>query len=259
MSKNDLRNYLKKHIETTQLTIKANTIRAFFMSVTATLLLALAMINMPKKIESMTAPFDPEITITCVPIPPINDDEAPAVPSGISEPTTIVIEGTKQIAGKYVPVPDLKIGTEIDFAAIDKLPYSLSTVGNAESIKELFQKSPVDVDLNIGVKVNKAPSSEEVVSIFEVQKEPTVDLAQLQGLIEYPPMARKARIQGKVIVSVLINKTGKSQKCEIIHSDNSMLDEAAINAVLKASFTPAIQNGYPVNCKVTIPIVFKLK
>ena len=55
MSKNDLRNYLKKHIETTQLTIKANTIRAFFMSVTATLLLALAMINMPKKIESMTA------------------------------------------------------------------------------------------------------------------------------------------------------------------------------------------------------------
>ena len=150
-------------------------------------------------------------------------------------------------------------GTEIDFAAIDKLPYSLSTVGNAESIKELFQKSPVDVDLNIGVKVNKAPSSEEVVSIFEVQKEPTVDLAQLQGLIEYPPMARKARIQGKVIVSVLINKTGKSQKCEIIHSDNSMLDEAAINAVLKASFTPAIQNGYPVNCKVTIPIVFKLK
>ena len=72
-------------------------------------------------------------------------------------------------------------------------------------------------------------------------------------------MARKAGIEGKVIVRVLVGKDGKPMKSVVQNSDSQMLDQAAKDAVMKSVFTPAIQNGQPITCWVSIPITFKLR
>jgi protein TonB len=81
----------------------------------------------------------------------------------------------------------------------------------------------------------------------------------LQKSIEYPEMARKAGIEGQVIVRVLVGKDGKPKKAVVQYTDSKMLDKAAVKAVMKQVFTPAIQNGRAITCWVSIPIKFKLR
>jgi len=72
-------------------------------------------------------------------------------------------------------------------------------------------------------------------------------------------LARKAGIEGQVIVRVLVGKDGKPKKAVVQYTDSKMLDKAAVKAVMKQVFTPAIQNGRAITCWVSIPIKFKLR
>ncbi|MBL7993460.1 MAG: energy transducer TonB, partial [Candidatus Kapabacteria bacterium] len=42
-------------------------------------------------------------------------------------------------------------------------------------------------------------------------------------------------------------------------TDSDLLNDAAIKAVMSSVFTPAIQNNQPIDCWVSIPIVFRLR
>ena len=75
----------------------------------------------------------------------------------------------------------------------------------------------------------------------------------------YPDMARKAGIEGKVIVKVLVGKNGKPEKAQIIKNPGTdIFDESVINAVMNSTYTPAIQNGRPVKVWLMVPFSFKL-
>lgn len=75
----------------------------------------------------------------------------------------------------------------------------------------------------------------------------------------YPEMAKRAGIEGKVIVKVLVGKNGKPEKAQIIKNPGTdIFDEAVINAVMNSTYTPAIQNGRPVKVWLMVPFVFKL-
>jgi protein TonB len=75
----------------------------------------------------------------------------------------------------------------------------------------------------------------------------------------YPEIARKAGLEGRLVVRVLIDKDGKPQKAQVVKSTGiEAFEESAIDAVMKSSYSPAIQNGRPVKCWMTIPIKFSL-
>ena len=64
-----------------------------------------------------------------------------------------------------------------------------------------------------------------------------------------------------MIISVLVGKDGKPKpgKARVEDSTNEMFNQAALDAIMKTSFTPAIQNGQPIEVPVTVPIVFRLR
>lgn len=100
----------------------------------------------------------------------------------------------------------------------------------------------------------------DIKDFVVVEKAPKVDISQLQKLIEYPNLALKSGTQGKVIVKVLVSKTGEILKKKIIYSDSQLLDNAALEAINKyGKFEPAVQNGQNVACWVAVPINFKLR
>jgi len=75
----------------------------------------------------------------------------------------------------------------------------------------------------------------------------------------YPEMARKANIQGIVIIEAVISKTGKVVDARVLRSmGKSGLDEAAIEAVMQWEFTPATLNGVPVDVYMTLTVDFRL-
>ncbi len=76
----------------------------------------------------------------------------------------------------------------------------------------------------------------------------------------YPPLARRMREEGKVLLRVLVTADGAAGKISVsTSSGSSRLDTAAENAVARWRFVPAKQDGRSVEAWVVVPIVFKLE
>jgi TonB family protein len=74
---------------------------------------------------------------------------------------------------------------------------------------------------------------------------------------QYPTDAKAARVQGAVVLSVAINKTGDVESVKLIKGD-PLLAPAAIEAVKQWKYRPYILNGEPVNVETTATIQFTL-
>jgi periplasmic protein TonB len=102
----------------------------------------------------------------------------------------------------------------------------------------------------------------EYDGIFEaVEEMPKIigGLSALQKNIYYPEIARKAGIQGKVFLEVVIGKDGEVEKIKVLKGIGIGCDEAAIAAVMKTKFAPGKQRGKPVRVQLGIPISFVLE
>ena len=94
---------------------------------------------------------------------------------------------------------------------------------------------------------------------YDTPPRPEGGFAELQRRVAYPEVARKAGIQGKVLVQVKIDENGDVVEHQILESlGNNGCDEAALNAVKSVKWVPAKQGDDPVAVWVAIPIVFKL-
>ena len=79
--------------------------------------------------------------------------------------------------------------------------------------------------------------------------------------LKYPELARKAGIQGRVLLAVKLDRDGDVINTRIKESlGPNGCDEAAINAIKAVKWKPAMKNNKPVDfCWVYVPIEFKLK
>lgn len=118
-----------------------------------------------------------------------------------------------------------------------------------------------DVEKNVVEEQKKevTKNTEKVFKQFEVDKAPApVNLGSVQGSIRYPEMARQTGTEGKVSVTVLVGKDGSVEQIISISGPEVFKDEVA-SKVMNLRFTPAIQQGNPVRCQVTVPFNFSLK
>ncbi len=75
----------------------------------------------------------------------------------------------------------------------------------------------------------------------------------------YTEQAREKEIEGVVLLEVLIDETGRVRKVKVLKKLGFGLDEAAIEAVRKSSFTPGMRDKTPVATKIQIPFRFVLE
>ena len=77
---------------------------------------------------------------------------------------------------------------------------------------------------------------------------------------DYPAAAKELGLEGLVVIKVKVSKEGLPLSSSIAASSgHKILDEAAIESVLKWKFIPAKKNGKPINGYVQIPIEFRIK
>ena len=78
--------------------------------------------------------------------------------------------------------------------------------------------------------------------------------------LKYPAAAQKAGIQGKVIVSMIVDKEGNITDPKIIKGITPLLDAEAIRIISDMpQWKPGTDKGEKVNVQYTIPLVFKLQ
>jgi beta-glucosidase len=86
----------------------------------------------------------------------------------------------------------------------------------------------------------------------------------MQGLIVhrahlvYPSDAKAARVQGKVMLQVIIGKDGTVQSVRVVNSDSPLLEDAGIDAVKQWQYRPYILNGEPIEVETTATVTFSL-
>ena len=77
--------------------------------------------------------------------------------------------------------------------------------------------------------------------------------------IEYPQLAKEAVVEGKVIVSFVIQASGYVAHVKIVKGTGAGCDEEAIRVVkLLPQWSPGYQKGIPVTVEYKLPINFAL-
>ena len=168
---------------------------------------------------------------TLPPPPPISNAPPPPV-------IPITQEIVKPTIGTPVPVPDAQapeqtIMTQQDLAA-------------ALMTQAIGQGSGKDTLI---IASDDLPSEGE----FVYYEDEPVPVTQVQPI--YPEFAREAQIQGKVTLHVLVGKDGRVKNVKIIKGVKG-LDEAAVYAIKKWVFKPALSNNKPVAVWVEVPMDF---
>jgi len=75
---------------------------------------------------------------------------------------------------------------------------------------------------------------------------------------DYPEMARRAQIEGTVIVKVLVGPDGLVKDAQILSGVNPILDRQALIAARKWTFFPGKQRNIPVKAWMAVPFNFRL-
>lgn len=74
----------------------------------------------------------------------------------------------------------------------------------------------------------------------------------------YPEIARRARVEGTVVLEAVLDPTGRVTQLRVIKSV-PLLDQAALDAVAQWRYTPSVYGGHPVSVLMTITIRFTLQ
>lgn len=140
----------------------------------------------------------------------------------------------------------------------------------AEEVKAEEAKAVEQAKLNAEVKVkNKAQADTtkkkkswdcipETMPYFPGGQE--LLLKYLAANVKYPASAVKAKKQGRVIVTFIVQKDGSITHAKIARSINPELDAEALRVVKgMPKWTPGTQLGKPVSVKYVLPVKFSLQ
>jgi TonB family protein len=75
---------------------------------------------------------------------------------------------------------------------------------------------------------------------------------------KYPPNAKKARIQGTVVLDAVVGKTGSVEKLDVASGPNE-LQQSALDAVRQWKYKPFLLNGEPIEVKTTVSVFYTLE
>ena len=111
------------------------------------------------------------------------------------------------------------------------------------------------------------PKKEEDNKVFDVvEQQPAFPggqgalLSWLSSNIHYPAVAEENGIQGRVVVSFVVEKDGSISNVQVVRGVDPSLDKEAARVVKSMpKWTPGKQNGQAVRVKYNVPVTFKLQ
>lgn len=140
-----------------------------------------------------------------------------------------------------------KTNVEAGSKTVEGDPNAISLIGEEEGVGD----APVEI------REDKEPTATEFIA---VEKEPQpVNMDEFRRKVGYPPLAKEAQIQGKVIMRVLVDKDGNYVKHIILRNPHPILTSEVEKNVKMLKFVPAVQAGKPIKVWVNLPVDFKLK
>lgn len=139
-----------------------------------------------------------------------------------------------------------------------------------DSIKIVEDDADIEEDIMVSTEdqvewVDLEPEEEEEEVFLVVEEAPEYPggisalKTFLKANLKYPAICRDNGIQGRVVVSFVVNKDGSVVEPEIVAGVHPILDAEAIRLVsTMPKWTPGTQRGKPVRVKFDMPLTFSL-
>ena len=196
-------------------------------------------------------------------------------PAGLSEDKNLLddlpedldmkpaIEQKDMISASEVPSPASKAITQ----KVTEVPKTVATqeiapvtsklvIGDGEGIArqsdvtEALPQIPITKDSVVLKTVEQLPEFPGGIVQF---------MKWLTRNLRYPSMAQSQRIQGKVVISFIINKDGSIASPTIVQSADPLLDREAMRVIrMMPHWKPGLQDGKPCRTMFAIPVNFQL-
>jgi TonB family protein len=110
-------------------------------------------------------------------------------------------------------------------------------------------------DLSARIKAQEGESSDEPPLKLSMGVATGLQIRKTQAV--YPDAAKGARIQGKVILRIFVNREGAVQHAEVI-SGHPLLAPSALEAIKEWKYKPYLLNGEPRSFESEAIIIFSL-
>jgi len=122
----------------------------------------------------------------------------------------------------------------------------------------------LDMDAGFDAPPPPPPAEEddepEIFVVVENMPQMVGGQQALYDALDYPDIARRAGIEGRVIIQFVVDEQGRVLDPKVVRSaGGGGLDEAAIAAIQKVTFSPGMQRGRPVKVQMTQPVIFRLQ
>ena len=101
-----------------------------------------------------------------------------------------------------------------------------------------------------------ACQSARIYKVAQLQTPPKV-VSKVEP--DYTDHARNAKIEGPVVLSLIVDTQGRAQRIRVTKSLDKGMDQQAIAAIEKWHFAPGIKDGKPVRAAATIEVNFHLR
>ena len=154
--------------------------------------------------------------------------------------------------------PEDELKSQDELAKTNTAIGSFDVKGNDEQAGEVLKAKEVVVD--------EKPKEEET-KVFDVVEQmpqfpggPQALFEYLSKHIKYPAVAEENGVQGRVIVTFVVERDGSITDVTVVKSVDPSLDKEAQRVVKSMpKWIPGKQNGAAVRVKYTVPVTFKLQ
>ncbi len=133
---------------------------------------------------------------------------------------------------------------------------------------EIVEEGTIDINAEFDMSQKMSipeppgdPAEEDEEQVFVIVEQPPQligGLAALQQKIQYPEIARKAGIEGRVFVQFIVNSKGEVENPVVTRGIGGGCDQEALRVIKEAKFRPGMQRGRTVNVRYSMPILFRL-
>ena len=154
---------------------------------------------------------------------------------------------------------------------VDSIPGQISPFATTKDSQIVFLKDDGTWEPLLNVSIESSGAEVVPDTIIESEGEPPfieiVPYCKLEikpkplknPVPNYPYEAKKRGIEGMTVVKMLVDTDGSVMDVEVLKSSgNQLLDEAALDAAKKSTFSPAEHNGKKVRVWASRPFIFRL-
>jgi protein TonB len=149
---------------------------------------------------------------------------------------------------------------------VDKAPVNNEKISSATSQLLVGDGEGVAEDANVTEAIPQTPVEQDTAILRTVEKLPEFPGGMVQFMkwltrnLHYPRLAQQQKIEGKVVVSFIVNRDGTIANAKVEKSVDPNLDREALRVIrMMPKWTPGIMNEKPCRTMVAIPVVFKLR